>query len=374
MVFVKREEDEDEGYNVYVTLRLPPKVKRAGEVGVEVEVEGRRLPKEPDLPWVYHVDHSLRGAENAEYVLDKPVLFSEIDGHVDGLYAMLTKAKATLDDSNRTSVHVHLNVQPFFLNRLASLMGLYFTFEEIFAEWCGEHRVGNLFCLRAKDAPAIVSQIRRFIRTGMQAPLRDHHHYAGLNGNAIHKFGSLEFRTLRGVSDPSVIKTWVSILRRLYDLSEVYTDPREICSEFSYAGPQHFFDHILGDRAAVIRQGIEFDEERIGTSLYEGIRLAQDICFARDWSRYKPLEYKEDPFHRPAKKRGAPTGFDIDAAMNEVMEDFEGEDDEGQAPPPANWIVPAVTIEGQAFATMTTTAGQTLFVNQGGPFGDPFNT
>src|SRR3546814_8609236 len=89
-----------------------------------------------------------------------------------------------------------LNVQRFHLNRLCSFFSLYFLVEELLTAWCGEHRVGNLFCLRAKDAPAIVSEIKKtlqnekiYFHAGM--------HYAGLNAGAITKFGSVEIQSLR---------------------------------------------------------------------------------------------------------------------------------------------------------------------------------
>lgn len=275
-----------------------------GTVGLEIEIEGNKLPHEnmTPSPWMYHADNSLRGDDTGEYVLSKPVEFDEVSKSLQSLWAVFKKMGSRLDDSNRTSVHVHLNVQPFFLNRLTSFMALYFTVEEVLTEWCGEHRVGNLFCLRAKDAPAIISQIRRFIRMNMEAPLKEHLHYSAMNANAIIKFGSLEFRTLRGVSDPNIIEEWVGILKRLYDLSADYKDPRDICGLFSGVGPLDFFEEVMGKKAAVIRNGISFSNEQLTDSMFEGIRLAQDLCYARDWSIFRGIELKPDPFHRDPKR------------------------------------------------------------------------
>jgi hypothetical protein len=316
MVFVSRNRREkvEEDYNVAATMQ-----KRVikGKVGIEIEVEGKKLPKEADSPkpWVYHVDGSLRGAENAEYVLDKPIEFDAVPHVVNKLWDAFRSKGSTLDESNRTSVHIHLNVQEFHANRLTSFMALWFVFEEILTEWCGDHRVGNLFCLRAKDAPSIISQLRRFIRSGMRTSLREGLHYAGMNAHAIVKFGSLEIRTLRGVSDPDIINTWVAILRRLYDLSADFPDPREICGGFSGTGADAFFEYVLADNAATVRQGIKMDSEGIRTSMYEGVRMAQDLCYARDWSTFNPKELKIDPFGR---KPRVENGFDIEAALGHI--------------------------------------------------------
>src|SRR5690606_37717057 len=151
--------------------------------------------------WCYHKDHSLRGDENAEYVLRKPRTFKEARGDVADLFEMFKKAESRLDESNRTSIHVHLNFQNLFLNNLASFLALWYSLEEILTEYCGDHRVGNLFCLRAKDAPALPLDAREFIASECQTNLDEFvHHYAGLNLSSLNKFGSVEIRTMRGLT------------------------------------------------------------------------------------------------------------------------------------------------------------------------------
>ena len=244
-VFVPTVEVSKPGLNIGLIMGKSP---TKGEVGIEIEVEGKKLIHEEETPdpWKYYVDGSLRGQENAEYILKKPIAFSDVDKVLDKLWAAFKKKKSVLDDSNRTSVHVHLNCQDFHLNRLTAFLASYFALEEILTEWCGEYRVGNLFCLRAIDAPAIVLWAKRFIRSDGNKPLPDTLHYSGLNVNALKKYGSLEIRTLRGTSNPTVIKKWVAVLHRLYDISADFSDPREICTMVSTGGgPLVFFDTIL---------------------------------------------------------------------------------------------------------------------------------
>jgi hypothetical protein len=252
----------------------------AGDLGLEIEVEGKNLPHEEETPspWLYKHDGSLRGEDNAEYVLGKPIAFDKLPEALDKLWAAFKKCKSTLDDSNRTSVHVHLNCQRFHLNRLTSFMAMYFCVEDLLTHWCGEHRVGNLFCLRAKDAPAIVSQIKRFLKSDQQVNkytkggLSDHLHYSGLNAHALTTFGSLEVRTLRGVSDPKTILEWVAMLQRLYDLSASFTDPRQIIEQFSEMGPLSFFSEIMGPMASVLRRDIPHDDQQVREAMFEGTK------------------------------------------------------------------------------------------------------
>jgi hypothetical protein len=347
-VFVKKERKVEPGYNMRIVMN---RKATAGEVGIEIEVEGNKFPKPPGfegshvavkLPgskfWSYVHDGSLRGQDNAEYVLSKPIDFSKAPDAIAEIYGALATHGSIIDDSNRTSVHVHMNCQEFHLNRLTSLMALWFTFEEILTAWCGEHRVGNLFCLRAKDAPAIIAQLRRFIKNDGQSPLSEHLHYAGLNAHALHKYGSIEVRTLRGCSDPQTVLDWLSILERLYKLSAEFEDPRGICALFSSEGPMAFFENVLGDKTVTVRSVIDFTDDQIRDSMYDGVRLAQDLCYCRDWGTYKPVKLKPDPWGRDmkkiAKKLQSAAPMNIEEAIAQVSSDYDPEpefDDDANA-------------------------------------------
>ncbi len=274
-----------------------------GEIGMEIEVEGNKFQKESiPKPWKYTKDGSLRGQDNAEYILSKPIKFSEVPASIGTLWKMFDDYGSVLDESNRTSVHVHLNCQSFHLNRLTSFLALYFSIEELLTAFAGEHRIGNLFCLRAKDAPAIVSSLKQFIKNDGQTELRDNFHYAGLNANALHKFGSLEIRSLRGCRDPQTILDWVAMLERLYVLSESFKDPRAICNDFSGSGPMAYLDMVLGSKVNTLRANITYNNQEIMESLYNGIRLAQDLCYCREWDNFTPVNLTPDPFGRSTHK------------------------------------------------------------------------
>jgi hypothetical protein len=301
---IRKEEKTKPGFSVGVILNR--KVTK-GQIGIEIELEGKNLPHEDDTPapWNYTIDHSLRGEDNGEYVLARPIDFDKVPKALEALWNKFGEFKSSFDDSNRTSVHIHLNVQDFHLNRLTTFMASWFALEEILVEFCGEHRVGNLFCLRAVDAPAIINHLRKFIKTDGEYQLHDMLRYAGLNPNALFKYGSIEIRTLRGCKDPDTIQTWVDICKRLYDLSGKYEDPRELVALYSSGGPLSFFETLLGDLAPVVRGGISWDNEQVQQAMFRGIRFAQDLAYCRDWGKYKPLKLVADPFGRDTKKIAA---------------------------------------------------------------------
>ena len=311
-IYVSRRSEREPSFTISNIF----KVKEAkGEVGIEIEVEGNKFPKPPGLVgshskvpmpdwkyWSYCHDGSLRGKDNAEYVLTDPIQFSQVDEAVSELFSGLSSFGSILDESNRTSVHVHLNFQNSHLNRLATFCGLWFCFEEILTEWCGDHRVGNLFCLRGKDAPAIPTLIREFIKCDGHFNIRDNFHYSGLNVNALQKFGSLEIRTMRGATDPEVIKTWLRILERFYKVSLEYADPRHMVDLFSSVGPLDFFHTFLGSESYKIINDLNLTQERIYEAMFDGIRLAQDVCYCRAWEEFNPITLRPDPFGRSPKK------------------------------------------------------------------------
>lgn len=278
-----------------------------GDVGLEIELESYTtpFPIHPDqLPktWVYHEDHSLKAKFNAEYVLAKPLKFAAATDAVNELWAVLEEKKIEMAESNRTSVHVHLNAQEFYMNRLATFIGLYFCFEEILTAYCGEHRVGNLFCLRAKDATGIVTNAKKFIKSDGVYRFNDSFHYSGLNLHALLAHGSLEVRCMRGPSNPEQVIAWVKILQALYEFSAKFEDPRQAISTLSGSGAEGFFHEVFGDSAGPLAIGSGMTLQQLRESILEGVRYAQDICYCRDWSEFKTVKLEKDPFGRDLNK------------------------------------------------------------------------
>src|SRR6185312_6435929 len=345
--WVRKNSSDAPGFNIATLMRTK---KVAGDIGIEIEVEGNKFPKHeydgrnavnPEFipsQWKYHKDGSLRGNDNAEYVFAKPLKFSEVNKAIDDLWDMFEKYGSKLDDSNRTSVHVHLNAQKWHLNRICVFSAMYFSVEEILTEWCGDHRVGNLFCLRAKDAPGIISKIKRFLVQGSSLSISEGLHYAGLNVHSLCKFGSIEIRALRGCTDKSTILDWVDILQRLYENSGKYADPRTLLEGFTGEGPMAYFYMLLGNKAQMIKDTITWDNQQIMSSLYEGVRLAQDLCYCREWSEYSPVSSEPSPFERSETGQTpymAVPAYSLEAGMLQSYYNSEAPASLPTAPPPS---------------------------------------
>lgn len=292
-----------------------------GDVGIEIEVEGRNLPN-PEKYWRREADGSLRG-ESAEYVLNKPMTLDQAAIALKSLTLDYKKAGTKADDSVRAGVHVHVNVQSLNIVELYNFMTLYLILEEILVKYCGPTRVGNLFCLRSCDADYLIDQLKNVARTRRFRNLVDDNlRYASMNVKALGNYGSLEFRAMRSTSDFDLIHEWASLLVHLREVAKTYPDPKDIINGFSEGEAFGFLERTLGKYANIFK-----DYEDIGPSLVRGMRIAQDVAFCTNWQAFlEPEKPKINPFVADGIQ---PAGKYYDAAMmkaafaNPVFDDPE---------------------------------------------------
>jgi hypothetical protein len=278
-----------------------------GEVGIEIEVEGTRLPgmfvdqttgniaAQMRYHWRTENDGSLRnlrpGDLSAEYVLREPVDRSALDKVLDYFTKKWEEAGATSYNSYRTSVHVHINVSDWTVRRVYSFLTAYFILEELLTEFADggtKSRVANRFCLRLKDAEFISNQLQDALKRNMRGRFSEGNlKYGAVNIAALSKYGSLEFRALRGTTDTGLIKTWTKLLLAIKDYSEKFDYPHHIIQEFSERGPDEFIRRILGADADHLVGSTNYRDK-----LFDGMRLAQDVAFATNWEA--PQAVKEE--------------------------------------------------------------------------------
>lgn len=268
----------------YTDRNLGTMLKGGRELGVEVECEGTNLPMEPFNDWAVHNDGSLRqlgGRVSAEYVFAQPMSRGDTMVMIDRLDDVFTQRNVELyEDSPRTSVHVHVNQRGLTIKQICNQVVLYLIFEELLSEYCGKHRMGNLFCLRAVDSESIVETLVDALKTNRWGNVADDHmRYAGMNLASLFKFGTIEYRSMRCTRNFMVIKKWVDVLCRLKDKALTYDNPRAIVEQASMLGGRAFAADVLGVHAMLIMGSVDFD--RI---LMLGVRIAQDLAYAVDWA------------------------------------------------------------------------------------------
>lgn len=215
-----------------------------GLVGVEIEVEGEGLLHENTVEWRADKDGSLRG-ENAEYILQKPLSPPAVFKALDNLRDALVKLNSKITWSFRTSVHIHLNMLRLTDAQIKNVIYTYLLLENILIEYCGEDRIGNRFCLRVADAEGFIDALHRYFTTN-RLPERDRYRYAAINLDALSKFGSLEFRSMRGTLDKETLETWIGSLVRLRSFAMKMESPEQIFQTYLERGGQEFLEMVVG--------------------------------------------------------------------------------------------------------------------------------
>lgn len=266
--------------------------KVAGEVGIEIEVEGKNLPGFAPEEWNVVPDGSLRNG-GVEYVLRQPIKRSAVADALKNLYKTLTAPGVQVNQNYRTSVHIHINQDNMKFRRILTEMCVYMMFEELLAELCGQERIGNLFCLRTRDAEHIIDAIRDAVQTGNYTFLRnkEQYKYGAINISALATYGSLEYRAFRGTIDPDEINQWVEILLDIKDSVDKFENPQELVKDYSVLGVHKLIEKIFRPQNAKILLGMKAIEPRV----LEGMRLAQEIAYAiPSWSAPPVNEKKQE--------------------------------------------------------------------------------
>jgi len=262
-----------------------------GEIGIEIEAEGVGLARiRVPRGWRLEGDGSLRD-NGVEYVLRQPVRRERVFPKCKDLLRAIEQEGAEVEYTGRAGVHVHVNVQELTMTQTYNFICAYMIFEDILLDFCGDDRVGNLFCLRVRDAEALVDKLREALQEDNFMLFNDNEYrYAGINITALGKYGSLEFRAMRSTVDPDVIDQWVKILCALKDWAIRFDNPVQIIEALSMVGPAALFREVFGPDSA-----LKYDEG----AMYDGVRQAQYVAYTPyPWSstlKEQFFEIQNDP-------------------------------------------------------------------------------
>lgn len=275
----------------------------AGEYGIEIECEGNNIAPINSKTWGSEADGSLRGEYPhgaCEFVLKKPIMFKDVEQAIDELIGH--EINAEFNFSFRTSVHIHVNVQELTSTQLYNLIYTYLLIEQPLVNYCGDGRKGNRFCLRLRDAEGMIDILSNLFNTGNKNLRRipnDHMRYASINLEAFKKYGSIEFRAMRGTMDKAIILPWVQMLHSIKTYALEMANPKVIHEEFRAYGSVGFLNKVLGKENAQRVMSPTAEQE-----MNESYSLSIDLP-------YSFVEVEEEPQmeHRP---------FDIQAALETI--------------------------------------------------------
>ena len=271
---------------------------KPGDVGLELEVEADRPLPVITGDWLSKEEGSLRGY-SMEYVTNGPIAcdenkFTKIKELTDVLNSPDLRVNK---ESPRTSLHVHVNIGRLTPNQTWTAASSYWLFENLLLEYCGTSRKGNLFCLRAKDAEGSIRTCMNSLKqkTPFTSLKTDIIRYASQNMNAIPKFGSIEYRGMRGTLDPEIIDTWSTQLYRCTrNASLQFSDPSELLDKYysetnKKAFLERFFDPGFVQRLTAIPGWVDLIDSNVDL-------LLEFAYYFNDWRKYQ--DRLEDHFSK----------------------------------------------------------------------------
>lgn len=264
-------------------LGLHPQLLQEGLYGLEIEVEGKKLPSalNPTF-WRVEKDDSLKTEEAWEYVTPKPFSLKGIKDALEYLQLVYQMNGSLVDESVRAGVHVHVNVQDWNFKQMMTFIFAYWTIEDPLLAYCGENRSGNLFTLRIRDGELPPYLLLKAINErNLEILSNDIIRYSSLNLCALGKYGSLEFRGMRGTGNLKSIYEWVEIINDLRNSSINFDDPVQIASFLSGDGELALFEALLPNTHHLFNH-IKNKEQMIRDS----IRRVQMLAFGVDWTSF----------------------------------------------------------------------------------------
>lgn len=268
--------------------KITSKLLFEGEYGLEIETETKNPYVLPIFTyWDVKPDGSLRDF-GQEYVLKAPVDYGKPLTEALEEFRNKTSKVDFIQDSNSTSVHVHCNILLEKWQSVGNFLTIYTLIENLLMEVAGDSRRNNLFCLPIRSVPAVNStsidifklvhkKTFEFNRIMDPGSIK----YAALNLATITRFGSLEIRSFRGVTDISIIQSWIDILHRIRMFSRENITPPEILDQYRDKGKK-FLKEILEDEWEEIRDP---DEDKM---------LMDNLWFAGKLGYYfSPAEWRK---------------------------------------------------------------------------------
>jgi len=249
-----------------------------GLFGIEVEVEGQ------DLPYNAHGNWKVDGNEGSlrdgglEYIFKRPLSYA---GSIKQLHLLKKYFKDNRSKpvfSQRTSVHVHVNVSDLYFNHMCNFIFLALLFEGNLSHFCGESRKGNPFCITGKFAEGVYEGVSKIFESKKLLQRGDEqiYRYGFINLASITKYGSVEFRGMYGTLDIPVLDEWISMLKKLRELATTFATPLDIISAIKKNGG------VLSFARKVLTPSFRYNMERVDLhNSYDMARLT--ALTVEDW-------------------------------------------------------------------------------------------
>lgn len=185
-----------------------PVVDKNTYLGIEVEVENVLRYNHTSPYWRMIEDGSLRN-QGREF-LTPPIRAWRVERALSTLFNQ--EINKDVDFSERTSIHIHMNIRTLTVKQLEALVVTYLVFEKVLFNYVGNGRYNNIFCVPIVETE-IGANLLGLIKN--KNPSVDWQKYTALNLLPIMEKGTIEFRHLNGTGNIKHIITWINLILSL---------------------------------------------------------------------------------------------------------------------------------------------------------------
>lgn len=218
-------------------------------VGVEIEAEDRDkflMSDATDKYWRVEDDGSLRNG-GLELVFREP--YTGDDAVVALSAAEKSLAKCSFTD--RCGLHVHVDCRKLRSSETTSFVLTYLLFEAAVFPLCGEGRETSNFAVPVYTNKELQAALGEGITPQAAQHMGRHGgRYSALNLESLGRYGSLEFRAMRGTADASAILDWIEVLLSLKEFAVTRPDFADLVRRSSDRLPEELFSEVFSNDLA----------------------------------------------------------------------------------------------------------------------------
>ena len=253
-------------------------------IGIEIELENIHRATTAALDyWEAKPDGSLRN-NGREFAFRRPLFGKDITEALAELNRAFATQGIVPDCSERTSVHVHIDVRDMDADQLLRMVVLYLVLERTLVRHCrtyGVDREENIFCLPHYIAESDITHIAQLLTAVVKEDARllrqavgEMEKYHALNLRPISTFGSVEFRHMPGTHSIEDIMEWVRIIQCIKKWAiNNQIAPDTILNMVSGMGAEEFMVSVFGNLV------VAGPYDSLRHDLMEGARLSQDALY-----------------------------------------------------------------------------------------------
>jgi hypothetical protein len=254
-------------------------------VGIEVETENLSTWHSNFSPyWKMTEDGSLRN--NGREFVSVPVKAFRVENALTSLFKY--QINQDIEFTERTSIHIHMNVRTMTLEQLKTMILLYLVFEKALFRYVNAERYNNIFCVPLNET-SFGENLTYLFHTDRLAI--NWSKYTALNLCPIFEKGTIEFRHLHGTKDVKEIVNWINLIlclkkAALKNSSEYLWDKvRTLNTSSQY---HEFANEIFGTFI------INLDDRSLIEDMASCVTYVKSRCFNNTWRSDLATSIKKD--------------------------------------------------------------------------------